>query len=85
MARELKSTLQGLSHHGEGRRYNFAKYCTAHTEQHGNAEALMDHGYPGLSDDQKITYYLDGIKTSAFDVTKATIRATPGLKSDFYA
>jgi len=65
--RELESTLRGLTYCGEGWRHNFAKYCTAYTEQDNTADGLMEHGYPGLSMDQRIQYFLDGIKTSALE------------------
>jgi hypothetical protein len=83
-SRELETTLKTLTYKGEGRRHNFAKYRTAHTEQHDTAESLMEHGFPGLSMDQKIQYFLDGIKTPALEVAKATVRANPDLKSDFH-
>jgi hypothetical protein len=82
--RELETTLKTLSYKGEGRRFNFAKYRTAHTEQHDIAESLMEHDFPGLSMDQKIQYFLDGIKTNTLEVAKATVRANPDLKNDFH-
>ena len=76
---ELEITLKTLSYKDEGRRHNFAKYRTAHTEQHDTADGLMEHGFPGLNMDQKIQYFLDGITTRALDVAKATVRANSEL------
>ena len=85
MVREMEASLKGFVYRGEGRRYGFAKYRTNHVEQHDIAESLVEFGYPGLSQDQKVTYFLDGIKTSALDVAKATVRANAHLKSEFDA
>ena len=85
MVREMEANLKGFVYRGKGRRYGFAKYRTNHVEQHDIAESLVEFGYPGLSQDQKVTYFLDGIKTSALEVVKATVRVTANLKSEFNA
>ena len=86
MVREMQHELKTLTYKGEGRRgQNFQRFRTSHVEQHDIAVDLQQYGFPGLSEDQKVNYFLDGIKTPALDVAKATVRANDHLKSEFTA
>jgi hypothetical protein len=79
----ILSTLQGLTHTGDSKNFNFDKYVTNHVQQHNLATSLIDYGGVQLDKHLKINYFLTGIQCSDFDAAKASITANPERFTDF--
>ena len=75
--------IQTLTYDGDKPRFNFDKHVQLHVEQHNLHKDLEDYGMPALTEDLKIIWFEQGIKTKAFEVIKATVMANKGNYQTF--
>ena len=75
--------IQTLTYDGDKPRFNFDKYVQLHVEQHNLHKDLEDYGVPALTEDLKIIWFEQGIRTKAFEVIKATVMANKGNYQTF--
>ncbi len=75
--------IQTLTYDRDKPHFNFDKYVQLHVEQHNLHKDLEDYGVPALTEDLKIIWFEQGIKTKAFEVIKATVMANKGNYQTF--
>jgi hypothetical protein len=83
MAGEAENMLSTTRYDGEKRQWNFEKYAMMHLHQHLILEALVAHGYVGISPGSKVCFLLAGIRCSTLDAVKTRIILVESLRSDF--
>ena len=83
MADAAERKLSTLTYQGETKRWNFEKYCRAHTEQHQILTNLIEHGHSGIDERSKVRHFMNGIKGNMFDTVRLQIDADNDLRNDF--
>ena len=73
MADAAERKLSTLMYQGETKRWNFEKYCRAHTEQHQILTNLIEHGHSGIDERSKVRHFMNGIKGNMFDTVRLQI------------
>jgi hypothetical protein len=83
MASKAECHLCDVNYNGEKRNWTFEKYVTVHKEQHHILTSLEQHGYKGIDDHSKVSFLIDGVKTTWLDTVKATILSSHEYHADF--
>jgi hypothetical protein len=71
----IMTKIQNLRYDGDKARFGFDKYVQLHVEQHNLHKDLEEYGVDPLSEELKILWFEQGIKTSGLDVVKASVLA----------
>ena len=81
-ANACEAKLTTLSYTGEKRGWNFESYCRNLLEQFTILNNLTEHGHSGIDARSQVRRLNDGIRVKELDTVKATILATPNLRTD---
>ena len=79
----IMTKIQTITYDGDRPRFNFDHYVQRHVEQHNLHKDLEEYGVTALTEDLKIIWFEQGIKTKAFEVIKATVMANKGNYQTF--
>jgi hypothetical protein len=83
MASEAEAKLGSASYTSEKKKWTWEKYVQIHAEQHAVLNGLTDYGYSGIDNGTKVRKLMAGIKTDALDTLKATVLASPALRTNY--
>jgi hypothetical protein len=83
MAPEAEAKLGSVSYTGERKNWTWEKYVQIHAEQHAVLNGLTDYGYSGIDNGTKVRNLMAGIKTDALDTVKASVLASPALRTNY--
>jgi hypothetical protein len=83
MSSEAEAKLGLVSYTGERKEWTWEKYVQIHAEQHAVLNGLTDYGYSGIANGTKVRKLMTGLKTDAFDTVKASVLASPALRTNY--
>jgi len=72
---KVKLKLQKLEYHREGKQFPWSKYVVGHKDCHAVIARLVDHGHLGITERDKVTALINGIKTQDLAVPLGIINA----------
>jgi hypothetical protein len=81
----IMQKIQSLKYEGDKTRFTFDRYVQCHVEQHNLHRDLEEHGVDPLSEELKILWFEQGIKTTAMDPVKASILTQKSSYTTFQA